>query len=327
MIAMRRTAKQQALMIVMCLLLGARLGLAEISSTLDITSTFVFCVPGTCSAYCSPLGYAVTVTNHTRSDISIESVDGHLASLTLSGESYNPPFTAPILPASSAFMLVAGASQTWSTSSAIPTDRFWGYHLTATVVFPGAGSIPAASDTTAMGSSTIPIVGWSISGYVYDAIQGSDARLGGVSVTATFGYGSVGHPSTLTSQDGSWSISGQGHDDGTAIWLSVSGPGYQTAEVRAGGSCPHTAHVANLGLYPRDPQPTATSTNMPTPSPTLFCHGDADRNGFVNGLDYQSVRDHFGEPACEHGDADGNCFVNPEDYRTVRDNYGQGCGA
>jgi hypothetical protein len=71
--------------------------------------------------------------------------------------------------------------------------------------------------------------------------------------------------------------------------------------------------------------PSLTPTPIGSSTPGQPCQGDADRNGFVNALDYASVRDHYGQATCAQGDANGDCFVNAVDFRTVRDNYGQPC--
>lgn len=73
------------------------------------------------------------------------------------------------------------------------------------------------------------------------------------------------------------------------------------------------------------PLPSFTPTRGATNTPSTVCIGDANHDNFVNGDDFRSVRDNFGQAACGNGDANGDCFVNGDDFRAVRDNFGRQC--
>lgn len=94
----------------------------------------------------------------------------------------------------------------------------------------------------------------------------------------------------------------------TANWDSLN--------VAARNVSPTVTRTATLG-------PTATATVTPTAGTS--CMGDANGDRFVNGDDFRSVRDHFGQSTCTLGDANHDCFVNGDDFRSVRDNFGRGC--
>jgi hypothetical protein len=94
-----------------------------------------------------------------------------------------------------------------------------------------------------------------------------------------------------------------------------------------------TTQAVSVGLEMLGWWPYTDNAWWIRPDPSLVrigeacCQGDADHSGFVNGSDFVSVRDHYGESNPPGGLGDSNCdsFVNVDDYRSVRDHFGMSC--